>query len=199
MTFARMKQQALADELGVGQSTVSRWLKGTRPDPEQQDALEALFRRHNFQPGQPAAAPRAGYTAPPQFFDGNDLPVFAAVEGGPGEMVVNSDPIDYVVRPWFLRNIKEGYAVIVSGESMVPLFEPGDMVLVNPRLPVVPGKAAIFVEGEERGEFNATVKRFVKSEPDIWRARQFNPEKELALPKSRWRKALRIVGKYDGY
>jgi len=200
---------------GVPESTIRTYLLGTRNmsfDSARKFALalgvnpEWLYdgkgsMSDRAPPTQPVSAPeaRSGYTAPPQFFDGNDLPVFAAVEGGPGEMVVNSDPVDYVVRPWFLRNIKEGYAVIVSGESMVPLFEPGDMVLVNPRLPVVPGKAAIFVEGEERGEFNATVKRFVKSEPDIWRARQFNPEKELALPKSRWRKALRIVGKYDGY
>ena len=66
--------------------------------------------------------------------------MFSAAEGGPGDMVVSTDPIQYVQRPWFLEHIRDGYAVIVTGESMSPVYEPGDMVLVNPKLAPMKGK-----------------------------------------------------------
>ncbi len=117
-------------------------------------------------------------------------------------MVVNTDPIEWVQRPWFLHEVREGYAVVVTGESMVPVYEPGDIVIVNPRLPAIPNKNAIFVGGESRGEFNATVKRLIRVTTTHWHVRQYNPpegqEKDFSLEKREWSKALRIVGKYEG-
>ena len=147
-------------------------------------------------------APPLQYRPPPEILGPRDLPVFSAVEGGPGEMVVHTDPIEWVQRPWFLREVKEGYAVVVTGESMVPVYEPGDIVIINPRLPAVPNKNAIFVGGEEHGEFVATVKRLTRSTTKEWHVRQHNPPEgakaDFALSKSDWPKALRIVGKYEG-
>ena len=144
----------------------------------------------------------SGFRPPPEILGPRDLPVFSAVEGGPGEMVVHTDPIEWVQRPWFLREVKEGYAVVVTGESMVPVYEPGDIVIINPRLPAVPNKNAIFVGGEEHGEFVATVKRLTRSTTKEWHVRQHNPPEgakaDFALSKSDWPKALRIVGKYEG-
>ena len=138
----------------------------------------------------------------PQFLGETYLPVYAAAEGGPGDMVVSTDPIEFVTRPWFLKNVKEGYAVVVTGESMVPVYEPGDLVIVNPRLPAIRGKNAIFVSGEERGEFKATVKRLERSTPSEWHVRQWNPPEggaeQFVLRKKDWPKALRIVGRYEG-
>ena len=152
--------------------------------------------------GAGAVSKSEGFRPPPEFFGEVDLPVYAAVEGGPGEMVVSTDAIDHVLRPWFLRSVKDGYAVVVTGESMVPVYEPGDMVIVNPRLPAIRGKNAIFVADEEQGGFTATVKRLEKSTATEWHVRQWNPpeggKQELTLPKKRWPKALRIVGRYEG-
>ncbi len=144
----------------------------------------------------------SGFRPPPDILGPRDLPVFSAVEGGPGEMVVSTDPIEWVQRPWFLREVKEGYAVVVTGESMIPVYEPGDIVIVNPRLPAIPNKNAIFVGGEERGEFVATVKRLTRSTTKDWHVRQHNPPEggkaDFTLAKASWPKALRIVGKYEG-
>lgn len=143
-----------------------------------------------------------GFRPAPDILGARDLPVFSAVEGGPGEMVVSTDPIEWVQRPWFLREVKDGYAVVVTGESMIPVYEPGDIVIVNPRLPAIPNKNAIFVGGEERGEFVATVKRLARSTATDWHVRQHNPpdggEMDFTLAKKQWPKALRIVGKYEG-
>jgi phage repressor protein C with HTH and peptisase S24 domain len=145
-----------------------------------------------------SAVRRQGERPPPEFLGALDLPVYAAAEGGPGEMVVSTDAIDFVPRPWFLKQVKDGYAVLVIGDSMEPAFEAGQMALVNPRLPALRGKDAIFVANEQHGEFRATIKRLVQSTAEDWHVRQFNPPKEFKLSKQEWPKALRVVGKFDG-
>lgn len=131
-----------------------------------------------------------------------DLPVFAAAEGAPGEMVVSTSPIEIVARPWYLGSVKEGFGVLVVGESMLPVFEPGDIAVVNPRLPPARGKDVLVVRGEEESEFTATVKRLVRWTPTEWHVHQFSPPAgqrgDLALPRKVWGKALRIVGKVNG-
>ena len=152
--------------------------------------------------GSPAQEIASIHRVPEQVLGIRDLPVYSAVEGGPGELVVSTDPIDWVPRPWYLGEVRDGYAVVVTGESMVPVYEPGDIVIINPRLPAIRGKNAIFVSGEERGEFKATVKRLEKSTERDWHVRQFNPPEgrpeHFSLLKAVWPKALRIVGKFEG-
>jgi len=127
-----------------------------------------------------------------------ELPVYAAAEGGNGEMVVSTDPIERVPRPWYVSLIKEAYAVLVVGESMIPEYEPGQIVIVNPKLPPARNKSVILVAGEEHGEFRACLKRLRGWSNSEWQVEQFNPPKKFNLPKSEWPRALRIVGKYDG-
>ena len=192
-------QEDLARRAGTSQQNVDRIesgaVKHSRYLPQIARALDLV----PLLPTEPAAS---GVRPTPQFLGETDLPVYAAAEGGPGDMVVSTDPIEFVTRPWFLKNVKEGYAVVVTGESMVPVYEPGDLVIVNPRLPAIRGKNAIFVSGEERGEFKATVKRLERSTPSEWHVRQWNPPEggaeQFVLRKKDWPKALRIVGRYEG-
>jgi len=127
-----------------------------------------------------------------------ELPVFAAAEGGAGEMVVSTDPIEFVPRPWYMREVRDGYAVLVVGESMIPVFEPGDMAIVNPRLPPIRGKDMIFIGNEAAGEFRASIKRLVSWTEKEWRVQQFNRPKEFTMARQKWPKALRVVGKFYG-
>lgn len=192
-------QERLAADVGTTQSTIERIENG--------GSLRSRFRLEVASilgiplPGTRSAlvdSPMPGfYRPPPQFLGARDLPVFSAVEGGPGEMVVSTDAIQYVQRPWFLEHVRDGYAVIVTGESMIPVYEPGDMVLINPKLPALRGKNAIFVGGEEHGEFRATVKRLERSAAHEWIVKQWNEPREFSLQKREWPRALRIVGKYE--
>lgn len=127
-----------------------------------------------------------------------DFKVLSTTEGSEDEMVVSTAPIEIVPRPWYMRDVREGFAILVTGESMLDLYEPGDMAIVNPRLPVVRNKEAIFIKDETRGEFVATIKRLMRSSPTEWHVKQYNPLKEFALSKREWPKALRVVGKYNG-
>ena len=42
----------------------------------------------------------------------------------------------------------------------------------------------------------ALIKRLLRSTPEKWRVRQFNPAKDLDLDRSHWQKIQLIVGKY---
>lgn len=149
-------------------------------------------------PARETQRARGGFTPEPRFLDRHDrLSVFAAVEGGPGEMVVDVDPIDVVPRPWFVKNVADAYAVLIVGESMAPAYEPGHMAIVNPRLPALRGEDAIFIRSEHDGDFTATIKRLVRSTETAWVVQQFNPPAEFELPKDRWPKAFRVVGRYN--
>lgn len=151
----------------------------------------------------PQSEPATGYIEPITMrveapLGARDLPVFAAVEGGDGDLVVSTEPVDLVPRPWYLGEVKEGYAVIVTGESMVPAYEPGDMAIVNPKLPPLRGKVHIFTCESDNSHFRASIKVLVKSTETSWIVSQHNPEKTYALMKSEWTHARRVVGKYNG-
>lgn len=145
-----------------------------------------------------AIASFEGYRAPPAILGEGDLPVFAATEGGRGEMVVSTDPIEMVPRPWYMKNVKEGYAVLVTGESMEPRYSPGEIVVVNPKAALVRGKDVIVHTAREGGDFRAMVKSYMGASEDAWRLRQFNPATDLKLSKKEWPFAVRVVGRYDG-
>lgn len=138
---------------------------------------------------------------PVQFLGGNDLPVYTAVEGGPGEIHFGDNLHETVPRPWYVANAADAYAVLVVGTSMVPVIRPGQMVVVNPRLGPIPGEPAIFSNHHD-GNFRATIKEFVKSSADAWHVHQYNPpdgqSHDLKLLKSDWPDAVRVVGWFAG-
>lgn len=206
---ANLNLTQLGVEVGVGRSAVSQWISGrTQPSSDNLRKI-AVTASVNFDwlatgrgpmtVGAPAAQPRrAGFVSPPEILGGRDLPVYAAVEGGPGHMAVSTDPIELVPRPWYMREVRDGYAVLVVGESMSPAFEPGQMAIVNPRLPPMRGTDVILVSGEDDGEFTASIKRLVSWTAAEWKVQQFNPKREFAMSRKEWPKALRVVGKYYG-
>lgn len=126
----------------------------------------------------------------------HDLPMFASVEGGPGEMVVTNEPIGFLPRPNWLEGHENAYAVRVTGTSMIPRYEPGEVVYVDPDEPLQRDKDAIFIS-EHDGEFRASIKRLVRWENYQWYVRQFNPRREGWWPKKQWPKAYRVLGRRD--
>jgi phage repressor protein C with HTH and peptisase S24 domain len=205
---AKLKQQDIADAFEeLSPQAVSGWERGeAMPEPDKLPIIAKVVGRTVdwlLEKDDSAAAnsPRilqAGGNPPPEFLGERDLKVYAATEGGQGVMVVSTDPIEWVPRPWYLKNVRDGYAVLVVGDSMEPAFEAGDMAVVNPRLAHARGKDVILVAGESAGEFTATIKRLLSWTEKEWRVRQFNPAKDFVLSRREWPKALRVVGKYYG-
>ena len=62
-----------------------------------------------------------------------DVPVFGTAAGSvTGAVVIEEGIADFVRRPPGLKNARHAYALFVSGESMVPILQPGDLIFVDP-------------------------------------------------------------------
>jgi phage repressor protein C with HTH and peptisase S24 domain len=130
-----------------------------------------------------------------------DLPVHSSTEGGEGSIMVTIDAIDWLPRPPPVAQVRMAYGLYVTGESMVPEFEPGDIALVNPHLPVIPDTTCIFYGRAGNGEVRATIKRLRRKTDDTWYLRQWNPPEEMksdfTLSRKEWPVCHRVVGKYS--
>jgi transcriptional regulator with XRE-family HTH domain len=129
-----------------------------------------------------------------------DLPVYAAAEGGKGAMVLSNEAVDYTRRPAPLANVKDGYGIIVVGDSMFPAFEVGDILLVHPHLPCIPDTDVILY-CEENGTVTVMAKRLRRITVEHWHLTQWNPaegeKKDFTLSRVTWPICHRIVGKYS--
>lgn len=194
-------QTELAKKLGVKQQTVGKLEKGEieRTSLLPKIAVVCGIELKALMPD--LAAPDGPRTLIPEREirgDVEDLPVHSAAEGGPGEIIVSTDPVSWVLRPAPLANVARAYGIIIVGDSMVPEFEPGDIALLNPHLPAVGGHTYVFYS-EGDGEAKATIKRLLRSSNGLWHVQQWNPPKgqkaEFTLSRAEWGKAHRVVSK----
>ena len=129
-----------------------------------------------------------------------DFPIYASAEGGLGQIILSSDAVDVMPRPAPLSHVKGAYGLYITGESMVPEFEPGDIAMVNPHLPLVADVTCIFY-GEREGAARATIKRLIRQTADVWHVKQWNPPEgmkpQFTLPKAEWAVCHRVLGKFS--
>lgn len=139
--------------------------------------------------------------SPPVYASPNrDFPIYASAEGGPGQIIRSADPVDFAPRPAPLSHVKGAYGLIVTGDSMVPEYRPGDTALVNPHLPPIAGEVHIFY-AEKHGEARATIKFLRRPTGESWLVSQWNPPPEgkpdFALSRKEWSICHRVLGKYS--
>jgi len=127
-----------------------------------------------------------------------NFPVYASAEGGPGEIIRSTDPVDFVPRPTHLMQVKDAYGLLITGTSMWPEYKPGEMAIVEPSLPTVAGEVYIFYS-ERDGEARATIKELRRANSEAWLVSQHNPPegraKDFSLPRTKWGVAHRVTGK----
>ena len=129
-----------------------------------------------------------------------DFPVHASAEGGPGQIIVSHDAVDFMARPAPLIHVRDSYGLLITGTSMEPEYRQGDTALVNPHLPVIPGEVYIFY-AEKAGEARATIKFLRRAGAETWLVSQHNPpdgmQKDFTLSRREWQWAHRVIGKYS--
>jgi len=129
-----------------------------------------------------------------------DFPVHASAEGGPGQIIVSHEAVDFMARPGKLIHVRDSYGLLITGTSMEPEYRQGDTALVNPHLPVIQGEVYIFY-AEKAGEARATIKFLRRASADKWLLSQHNPPdgmaKDFTLTRREWQWAHRVIGKYS--
>lgn len=125
-----------------------------------------------------------------------DLPVFGTAQGGSGALIVTGEPVDWVVRPAPLLRVRDGYGMIITGDSMDPVLKSGSTALINPHLPPRLGDLCLFRNHAEDGATRVAVKEFRGETDTVWKVRQYNPPKDFSFKKSDWQVRHRIVGTY---
>ncbi|QOF71446.1 helix-turn-helix transcriptional regulator [Aminobacter sp. SR38] len=127
------------------------------------------------------------------------LPVYAAARGGDGHHIVTFDPIDYLKMPAVLQDVKGGYGLLLTGDSMVPAYWPGDTALVNPNLPPARDTDVVLYHTPQfhQGEEEAIIKRLVGVNDREWTLEQYRPERVFKESRADWTVCHRVVGKYN--
>jgi len=195
-----LSQTDLARAIGIKQQSLQSIERG---ETARSKFLPEIVTELGIRPeevGLPKEVPAEGWVPPPQIQTvGRDFPIYASAEGGPGEIIRSVEPVDWYPRPAPVAHVRDAYGLFVVGESMAPEFEPGDIALVNPILPPLPGKPCIFY-AELHGEARATIKRFQRASGSVWHVYQHNPPRgmahEFTLSRKEWGICHRVLGKY---
>lgn len=168
-----MTQEQVAEIVGGGQSTIGRIETGNfKRIPDVLPALAKLV-GVNLADEMARAATLPGAMVSNILGD-EDFKVYASAEGGPGEIILSTDPIEVIPRPSVVANIREAYGLIITGTSMFPEFRHGETAIVNPLLPFQPGEVHIFY-AEREGAARASIKELRRATTDNWLVSQHNP------------------------
>jgi len=118
---------------------------------------------------------------------GGEVPVISWVQAGNWQSVVDN------FQPGFCEETvtvtvqvrRHTYALRVHGDSMAPVFQEGDVLVIEPEMDPEPGHYVIVKNGDDE----ATFKKLVKDGAD-WYLKPLNP----AYPMKPMSEAMRIVG-----
>lgn len=184
-----LNMKAVSLAAGKGETFVRDMLKrGRDPSASNLDAVESaierLLGRVPLTPVAPEVREADAAPAPfNKFTLAKDVEVMGTVAGSgisKGAFRITSDPVDIVLRPPGLENVKGLYALYVEGDSMSPKYEPGDLIYVNPHRPARPGDVVVVQDPLADGDdFEGYVKILVRKTADWLFTRQLNPDDEL--------------------
>jgi len=199
-------QADLAKRVGISQPAINKIEAGdTRnsrflPRIAQELGLDIAELIEGLTPSERPAEPVFAESAARFGASGRDFAIHASAEGGPGQIIVSSDAVDFELRPAPLAHVRDAYGLLITGTSMEPEYRPGDTALINPNLPVIGGEVYVFY-AEKAGEARATIKHLRRAAAEKWLVSQWNPpagqERDFALSRKDWQWAHRVIGKYS--
>jgi SOS-response transcriptional repressor LexA len=189
--------------LGVNSSTFGSHQNGTRgfddvvaahyADRLGVDRLWLLYGKGHAPAAGPVAAAPGGSGRSPDFMPAIvpfparrqalpvDLPVHGLAAASPeGSFSFMGGVVDYVRRPPALEHARDAYAIFVTGTSMEPAHQEGDLLFVHPHRPPAIGDTVIV---ERRARPDADLEAFLaillrRTEKKII-VRKLNPERTI--------------------
>ena len=131
---------------------------------------------------------RALDTTPHWLLTGDDPP---AVEP-PGVPVDLAAATGRDLPVYGLARVRDAYALIVTGASMEPKYEAGDMVFLNPHRPPRRGDHVVIQEAREGGII-VTIKRFERWTDGHLITTQYNPPSEVRFARDQIMAVHRVL------
>lgn len=199
-------QRGLAAALGVDPAAVNRLLKGERQlkaaeIEKARSYLEVMELPVNPRVRIEQRVPAGGLSRREQHVTNvspdNLLEVLGMAEGGPdGWNLFNGELVQYIQRPDNLKGVLGAYAVYITGSSMTPRYEQGEIAHIHPGRPT-PAGCYVLVQRKPRQEGEpplAVLKRLVKRTGTKVTLEQYNPPKTFDVPLTDIVSIHRIVG-----
>ncbi|TPM28249.1 helix-turn-helix transcriptional regulator [Mesorhizobium sp. B2-3-4] len=124
-----------------------------------------------------------------------DIPVLgAAVGGDDGDFTLNGETAGYVQRPPGVRSLPKVFALHVLSDSMVPRYEPGDMIYCGGR-DAVPGDHVVIETFPEENEKNgkAFIKKLVRRTAGELVVEQYNPPRTITFNRYAIKQVWRVI------
>lgn len=120
------------------------------------------------------------------------IPVRSAARGGDEqEMFLEDGPIDHRPAPGFVANVRDAYAIYVVGESMTPMYRPGQLLYVNPHKPLMPGRGVVVTKLNRA----VLIKELVKTTATAVFLREYQPkQRDFSIPHREIASAHMVVG-----
>lgn len=113
-----------------------------------------------------------------------------------GEQLLFEDVARVVMRPEPLLSVKGGYGYFVFNDEMAPVYNIGDLLLVDPTLPPRPGDDVLI--RSPRGEgFAVKIRTLAEIESGSLRVRTWAGAPPETLSAADWPTCHTIVGKYS--
>lgn len=132
-----ISQATLAERTGMNQKTVNNLLSGRTKKVDLQ-----IVNRLKSALGL-ASRPASAFDIP---HPSGRIPIISWAQAGPDGFFEDSFPtgsgFGEINRPYDVTD-PNAYALIISGDSMTPKFEPGDVILVSPNMGVRTGDYAV--------------------------------------------------------
>lgn len=133
-----------------------------------------------------------------------DLPVMGVGAGSSESDDVDFElnaggPIDFLVRPSVLENVRNAYVIYIVGESMSPWRRPGEPVIANPARPAQSGDRVV-IQLKQKSEADAIrgyVKELVRTTGSYFVVRQYNPVREFQIERRRVKDLHRVMEAED--
>ncbi|AXH76945.1 MAG: putative transcriptional regulator [Caudoviricetes sp.] len=200
--FARnacgLKQHDVSNHFGIARVNISQWESDTtKPDVDRMSSLAAILNTTTdwllTGSGEP---PTLGTKSSSLLkekpnaiigdkIEGNNIsiPVYGQAVGGiDGEFIMNGTILFEVLAPPQIAKIAGAYGVLISGDSMFPRYEDGEIAFIDPRRRIKKGDYVVAqIQVDENEVPHAFVKRFVRHNAEELVLSQFNPPKELTF------------------
>ena len=132
-------------------------------------------------PGAEGEVRRADVDIPLRGSMPRDLPIYGTAAGSVIGTFQIDDVVDHARRPGPLVDTP-AYGLYVTGESMVPAFQPGDLVVLHPGRPVRIGDFVVVqTRNYESGPVIAYIKKLVRVTGEKLFLQQYNPQAVVEL------------------